>query len=173
MQEDTEIITIRVPKSLKSKLEEKSKKQEQALNFTINKILAKELQWDEYTSDMRWLAFDPAVVREIFSHLNEEQIRQIAKQVKGTIISSIKFIYEYPTIENTIDFIESWCKASNLSYRLTKNDHYKLIVNHDMGKNWSLFAILLTGEFCSDLGFTCTNTMVESKSYSFETKTKA
>lgn len=168
MQEDTEIITIRVPKSVKNKLEEKSKKQQQALNLTINKILANELEWDDYVSEMRWLQFDPTVIKEIFSHLNEDQIGEIAKHSKHTIISAIKFIYEQPTIENIIDFIESWHKASNISYRLTKNDRYKFTVTHDMGRNWSLFAVLLTGEFFSELGFMYTTISVESKSYSFE-----
>ena len=169
MPDQTEIITIRVPKFLKNSLEERSKKHGVPLNLTINKILTKDVEWDEHITEMRWVYFDPATIREIFSHLNESQIKDIAKQTKHVVISAIKFIYEHPTLENTVDFIESWFKGSNTSFRHIKNKNsHKFIVNHDMGKNWSIFAIMTTNEFLSELGFIQTNTSVENKSYKFE-----
>jgi hypothetical protein len=169
MAEETDIITIRVPKSLKNKLEERSKKNGNPLNLTLNKILEKETKWDEYLSEMGWLQFDPSTVRIIFSLLNESQIKEIAKKNKHDIISSIKFIYENPSYENTVDFIESWYKAANMPFRHIKNENsHKFIVNHDLGKNWSIFAIAVTNEFLSELGFIQTNTSIESKAYTFE-----
>lgn len=173
MQEDTEIITIRVPKSLKGKLEDRSKKQDHTLNLTINKILVKEVEWDEYLTEMRWLQFDPNSIRVIFSHLNEEQIKEIAKQIKDDVVSAIKFIYENPTLENTIDFIKSWLKSANMSFRYTSDDNiHKFVVNHELGKNWSLFAISVTDEFLTELGFKQTTTVVESKTYRFDVSIK-
>jgi hypothetical protein len=122
---------------------------------------------------MRWLQFDPNTIKEIFSHLNEEQIREIAKRIKYDVISAIKFIYEHPTLENTIDFIESWLKSANMSFRHTNNENsHKFVVTHDLGKNWSLFAISVTGEFLSELGFNQTKTIIENKTYSFEISSK-
>ena len=168
MVEETEVITIRVPIALKMKLEEKAKKEQQTLNSTINKLLFKEFNWDEYTSDLGWMQFDPSVIREIFSHLNEEQITKIAEQSKKVIISNIRFIYEYPTLDNSIEFITSWLKSSKMSYRLVKNGHYKLTVSHDLGKNWSIFANLLTKKWFEELGFRFGTHMEEVKNYSLE-----
>jgi hypothetical protein len=169
MTEETDIITIRVPKSLKNKLEERSEKNGIPLNLTINKILVKDVEWDDHITEMRWVFFDPATVREIFSNLNESQIKDIARHTKQVVISAIKFIYEHPTLENTVDFIESWFKGSNMTFRHVKSENsHKFIVNHDMGKNWSMFAIATTNEFLSELGFMQTNTSIESKSYRFE-----
>jgi hypothetical protein len=173
MQEDTDIITIRVPKSLKDKLEDRSKKQDHTLNLTINKILAKEVEWDDYLAEMRWLQFDPNTIRVIFSHLNEEQIKEIAKQIKHDVISAVKFIYEHPTLENTIDFIKSWLKSANMSFRHTSDENiHKFVVNHELGKNWSLFAISVTDEFLTELGFKQTTTAIESKTYRFDVSIK-
>jgi len=173
MQEDTEIITIRVPKSLKDKLEDKSKKQERTLSLTINKILEKEVEWDEYLTEMRWLQFDPNTIRLIFSYLNEEQVKEIAIQIKHDVISSIKFIYENPTLENSIDFIKSWLKSANMSFRHTNNENtHTFVVNHDLGKKWSLFAISVTNEFLTELGFKQTNTTIENKTYRFNVSSK-
>ena len=168
MVEETEVITIRVPKSLKLRLEEKSKKEDHALNLTINKILSKEVKWEGYTSELRWMAFDPSVVREIFSNLTVDQIRKISKQTRDVIISNITFIYEHPTLDNTMDFIVSWMNASNMSHRLVKNDHYKLVVTHDLGKNWSIFANSLIKEWFEELGFRIEKQTEEVKGYSFE-----
>lgn len=173
MQEDTDIITIRVPKSLKNKLEERSKKQDHALNLTINKILAKEIEWDEYLAEMRWLQFDPNTIRVIFSHLNEDQIRDTSKQIRHDVVSAIKFIYEHPTLENTVDFIKSWLKSANMSFRYTSDENiHKFVVTHELGKNWSLFATLVTDEFLSELDFKQTNTTIENKTYRFDVSIK-
>lgn len=173
MAEETEIITIRVPKSLKKNLEEKSKREGHALNLTINKILVKEVDWDGYLSEMRWMQFDPNTIKEIFSHLNEDQIREIAKRIRYDVISAIKFIYENPTLENTVEFIESWLKSANISFRHTSDENsHKFIVTHDIGKNWSLFAISVTDEFLSELNFRQTNTVIENKTYRFEVSSK-
>ncbi len=137
------------------------------MNLTINKILSKEVKWDDFISEMRWLSFDPSFVKEMVSYLTEDQCIQIAKKTKDGVIANIRFIYGHSTIENTVDFIETWCKSANMSYRLTKNDQYKFIITHDIGKNWSILASEVTKEFIKELGFFFTNSIVEPKNYSF------
>ena len=169
MSGDTDTITIRVPCSLKDQLEEMSDKQEITLNLLINKILSKNVKWDSHLARMGWLHVQPSSTREIFSRLDEKKISEIAETVKNDVINGIKFIYGEATLQNTIDFIETWLESTNSSFRYIESDAYhKFIVNHEMGRNWSDFAIKVTKEFTKQLGFEMINPITETTHYSYE-----
>ena len=68
MSDSTDVITIRVPKSLKEQLEKTSKKNQLNLNTLINQILTKKMHWDEQLTKLGWLPFDPFTVRAILDY---------------------------------------------------------------------------------------------------------
>ena len=168
MSEPTDTVTIRVPKSLKNKLEEMSKKNQVNLNLLINQILTKNVQWDEHITKMGWLQFNPSTVREIFNYLTEEEITELAKTIKGDIINGIKFIYGDSSLQHTVEFMDSWLSATNTPFRHTEDsESHKFMVNHVIGKNWSTFATKVSEEFVTNLGFKITDIHANTDSYSF------
>ena len=168
MSESTEIITIRVPKSLKQKLEELSDKNHINLNLLLNQILTKNVHWDEHVTKMGWLQFDPNTVREIFKYLKENEINNLAKTIKKDIINGIKFIYGDASFEHTLEFINSWLTITNIPFRYTKDsESHKFFVTHELGENWSKFANKVTEEIVQDLGFTITDLQSDADSYSY------
>lgn len=169
MSGDTDTITIRVPCSLKDQLEEMSEKQEITLNLLINRILSKNVKWDSHLAKMGWLHVQPSSTKEIFSRLDEKKISEIAESIKNDVINGIKFIYGEATLQNTVDFIETWLESTNSTFRYIENENsHKFIVNHEMGKNWSDFAIKVTKEFTKQLGFEVINSSSETNVYSYE-----
>jgi len=168
MSEPTDTITIRVPKSLKNKLEEMSKKSQVTLNLLINQVLSKNIQWDEHITKMGWLQLNPSTVREIFKYLSEEEIIKLAKSVKGDVINGIKFIYGDTSLPHTVEFMDSWLSATNTPFRHTEDsESHKFMVNHIIGKNWSIFAIKISEEFVTELGYSITDLHADTDSYSF------
>ncbi len=168
LQEKTTTITIRVPNSLKKKLEVLSDKNNINLNLFINRILSKNIHWDEHVTKMGWLQFDPLVIMEIFRHLEEGEITTIAKSVKKEITKSIKFIYGDTSLEHTIEFIDAWLTFTNIPFRhAEENESHEFLVTHNLGKNWSLFAIRVVEEFIKEIGFKTHNTHYDKSSYSF------
>ena len=169
MAENTDTISIRVPSSLKAQLEKLSEKQQLNMNLLINQILTKNVEWDEHISKMGWLQFEPSTVKEIFERLDEQKISEISKSIKNDIINSIKFIYGGTSLENTIDFMEMWLRSTNSSFRHTEDEKsHKFIIKHNIGKNWSTFAVKVTEEFVLGLGYLVANTSAEKDVYSFE-----
>ncbi len=168
MSDPTDTITIRVPKSLKSRLEEISKKNQVNLNLLINQMLTKNVHWDEHITKMGWLQFDPSTVRAIFNFLTEEEITQLAKSIKRDIINGIKFIYGDTSLQHTVEFMDSWLSSTNIPFRHTEDsESHKFMVNHTLGKNWSTFAIKVSEEFVTEIGYTITNLHANTDSYSF------
>ena len=168
MSEPTDTVTIRVPKSLKSKLEEMSKKNQINLNLLINQILTKNVEWDEHITKMGWLQFNPSTVQKIFNYLDEHEINELAKSIKHDIINGIKFIYGDTSKEHTLEFMDSWLNATNTPFRHTEDsESHKFMVNHIIGKKWSIFAIRVSEEFVKELGYSITNLHANTDSYSF------
>ncbi|MBS3926895.1 MAG: hypothetical protein KGZ34_09440 [Nitrosarchaeum sp.] len=168
MSELTDTITIRVPKTLKKKLEELSKKNQINVNLLINQILVKNMQWDDHILKMGWLQFNPSTVREIFNHLDVKEINNIAKSIKLETINGIKFIYGDTSIVHTIEFIDAWLRATNMSFRhIEDSESHKFIVNHILGKKWSIFATKVSEEFITELGYKISDVYTDNDSYSF------
>ena len=168
MSEPTDTITIRVPKPLKDRLEGMSKKNQVNLNLLINQILIKNVQWDEHTTKMGWLQFDPSTVREIFKYLNDEELTKLAKSIKGDIINGIKFIYGDSSFQHTVEFVDTWLSTTNIPFRHTEDsESHKFMVNHVLGKNWSTFAIKVSEEFIKGLGYTIADLHSDKDSYTF------
>ncbi len=168
MPEATDTITIRVPISLKEKLEDTSKQNQLTLNLFINQILTQKFHWDEHVSKMGWLQFDPCVVRDIFDFLDDEEISKLAKSTKPETIRVIKFIYGDASLSNIIDFIKSWLNNAHISYRYTEDPNsHKFLVNHTLGVNWSKFCIKVSEEFLQELGYPIHDLNAEKNSYGF------
>ena len=117
---------------------------------------------------MGWLQFDPSLVREMFKQFNESQIKEIAQSIKGDVINGIKFIYGDATLQHTVDFIDSWLTVTNMTFRHSENDNsHKFLVNHQLGKNWSTFAVTTSKLFLKDLGLKIGDIHIDKDSYSF------
>ena len=168
MSESTDTITIRVPRSLKEDLEGICKKNQVNLNLLVNQILTKNVQWDKHITSMGWLQFNPSTVKGIFTFLNDKQISELAESIKQDIINGIRFIYGDTTLDHTIEFIEAWLNSTNIPFRYSMDlGSHKFLVNHNLGENWSIFAVTVTKVFVSELGFTITEAFTSPDSYSF------
>lgn len=168
MSETTDTITIRVPKSLKEKLEVLSRKNQINLNLLINQILIKNVQWDEHLTKLGWLQFDPSAVKEIFKHLDMKEINEISTSIKNDVVNAIKFIYGDSNLKNAVDFIEMWLRSTNTPFRHTEDEKsHQFLIRHNIGKNWSVFASKVIEEFIQEIGFKTENVSAEDDSYAF------
>lgn len=168
MSEPTDTVTIRVPKSLKNNLEKMSEKNQVNLNLLINQILTKNTQWDEHLAKMGWLQFDPSTVQKIFTYLDEKQISELAESIKRDIVNGIKFIYGDSSLQHTIEFMQTWLNSTNIPFRYSEDSKsHKFFVTHILGKNWSTFAIKVSEEFISELGYKITDMHANTDSYSY------
>lgn len=164
----TTTMTIRVPKSLKDKLEDTSRKKQVNLNLLVNQILTKNMHWDEHVNKMGWLQFNPATVRELFNYLDEKQISDLAKSIKLDIINGVKFIYGDTSLPHLVEFMISWLNSTNIPFRHVEDSkHHKFLINHTLGINWSTFAILVSKEFVMDLGYDIIDLNSGPDSYSY------
>ena len=168
MSDPTEIITIRVPKSLKEQLEKTSKKNQLNLNTLINQILTKKMHWDEQLTKLGWLPFDPFTVKEFLNYLTEAELIEISKLTQNKVLKGIKFIYGDTTLQNVADFIDTWLSDANMIFRHTEDsESHRFLVHHELGKNWSIFTNKVVAGFIKELGYQLSDLSEKDDSYSF------
>lgn len=154
MSEQTDTITIRVPKSLKDQLEKTSKKNQLTLNNLINQILNQRMHWDEQLNKMGWLQFEPSTVKLLMTKISEKEMDEIVESSKKGVVKAIEFVYGNTSVEHVVSFIDSWLTATNLPFRHTEDtESHKFLVTHDLGKNWSIFANKAVIAFTEELGY--------------------
>ena len=153
MSEQTDTITIRVPKSLKEQLEKTSKKNQSTLNNLVNQILIQRMHWDEQLNKMGWLQFEPSTVKLLIQKISEKDMDEIILSSKKGVMKAIEFIYGDTKVEHVVSFIDSWLTATNLPFRHTEDkESHKFLVTHNLGLNWSIFANKTVIAFTEELG---------------------
>ena len=153
MSEQTDTITIRVPKSLKEQLEKTSKKNQITLNNLINQILFQRMHWDEQLNKMGWLQFEPSTVKQLIKFLSEVEMDEIVSKSKKGVARAIEFLYGDTTVDHVAEFIDSWLTVTNMPFKHTEDiDSHKFLVTHELGRNWSVFANKAVIGFTTELG---------------------
>lgn len=167
MSDSSDTITIRVPKSLKEQLENTSKKNQVTLNNLINQILYRRMNWDSQLNKMGWMQFEPSTVKQIMTHLTEENMEEIAaSSIKG-VSKAIEFLYGDTTVDHVAEFVDSWLTATNMPFRHTEDiECHRFLVTHELGKNWSVFANKVVVGLAEELGHTVIKFENKEESYS-------
>jgi|GEM_PF-4932495 len=153
MSEQTDTVTIRVPKTLKEQLERTSKKNHVTLNNLINQILFQRMHWDDQLNQMGWLQFEPSTVKHLIKFLAEDEMDEIVDNSKKGVAKTIEFLYGDTSVDHVAEFIDSWLTVTNMPFKHTEDEKsHKFLVTHDLGKNWSIFANKAVIGFTTELG---------------------
>ena len=78
---------------------------------------------------------------DLIGRLPEKEISSIAEYIAKTETKDFVLLLrnEY-NIESALDVIETWIKISGYPYRHEVNHNlHSYVIQHDMGKNWSLY----------------------------------
>ena len=166
------VITSRVREDVKMKLEAESKSKNVTLNSLIGQILSKHVDWDRFTEDVGFAFMSKVDLKAFLDLIPQKQIEKIAQtQGKDAMKSTIGFIQGEFNFENFIIILDLWLGATNVRFRhITTTDGEKFIVQHDMGKNWSLYLATLVETISWDLNYGVSKKIISGQNVSFEIK---
>jgi len=166
------IITSRVKEDVKRKLEDECKSKNVTLNTLIGQILSKHVDWDQFVDDVGFSFMSKVDLKTFLDSIPEKQIEKIAQtQGKDTLKNTIDFVQGEFNFENFIKTLDLWIGASNVPFRhITTADGEKFIIQHDMGKNWSLYLTTLVEAISSDLNYGISKNIVNGRNVSFKIK---
>jgi len=166
----TDNVSIRIDSDLSSKLHEKCVEQKISLNTLINHLLEKQVNWNELTSEMGWVSMFRSTFRELMDSNSKEKIQKIAETTSTTDLkNSLNYFYGYVNLETILDLFKKRCQNMNVQFRLiTINNTIKIIIQHDLGKNWPFFIISQMNSILNEIEYRIINDDYNNQGFSFE-----
>lgn len=166
----TESLTLRLDKGLLDKLRKESEQKMVSINSLANQIISSYIKW--YSPAQRaGITFVPkSVLIPIIDSLAEYQIANIAEEFRknGYEETLLMMSNEY-SLSVILDLFDSWLSVSNMQFnRDASENSVKYIINHGMGKKWSLFLEKVFWYLVKDLGITKAGFDVRDSSVTFK-----
>ena len=166
----TDNVSIRIDSDLSNKLHEKCLEQKISLNTLINHLLEKQVNWNELTAEMGWISMFRSTFRELSDSISKDTIKKIAQTTgMSDFKNSLNYLYGYIDLDSILDLFKKRCLSMNVQYRAMEiNGKNKIIIQHDLGKNWPFFIVGQMNSILNEIGHRIINDEYNKQGFSFE-----
>ena len=165
----TSVVSIRVPERVKETLENESDLNNITLNANVAKILQKHVDWHMYMPDTNFVYASKEFIKNILDNVKDETVKKIALDIcLDQFKDSIEFMQGELTKETLLKTLDNYLSSSNLPFRkIIIDNKQRYIINHSMGKKWSLYFDLVFSALCDEVGFKTIGKKSDSQTVSF------
>jgi len=166
----TDNVSIRIDSELSNKLHEKCTEQKISLNTLINHLLEKQVNWHELTTEMGWIPMFRSTFRELSDSISKDKIVKIAETTGlSDLKNSLNYLYGYIELDSILDLFKKRWHSMNVQYReIEVNGKNKIIIQHDLGKNWPYFIVGQMNAILNEIGYRIMNDEHNKQGFSFE-----
>ncbi len=137
----SEVASFRLERKNLDELRNDVKAKSISLNSYVNQIFTDHVNWHSNASKAGMVCFPKSFLVNLMSKLSEKEIIVIAENMAENEMKEILLMLrKKPEPIRFIDLIKCWMKASNFPFRHENNDDlHEFIIQHDMGKNCSVY----------------------------------
>ena len=164
------IISIRMDSNLSDKLHEKSQDQKVSLNTLINNMLEKQVHWYDLIDEVGWVSIFRQTFKELMDSVSKEKATKIGLTTgKVDLQNSINYFYGKVELETILDLLKKRFQSMKVQYRrISEKDREKIIIQHDLGKNWPYLIVAELNELLNEIGCRIINDQYNKRGFSFE-----
>ncbi len=140
-QHQSESITFRLDSSILNKLHHETKQKDISVNTLVSHIIRRHIDWHSNAAKAGFVTVRRGLLSNLINRLPEKEISSIAEYIaKNETKDFVLLLRNEYNIESALDVIETWIKISGYPYRHEVNyTRHSYVIQHDMGKNWSLY----------------------------------
>lgn len=137
----SESVTLRLDKDTLDKLRKEAKEKQVSLNVLVGQIALQHLDWHAYASKAGFIAVTRRTVQKMLEKITEKDIVEIAEYVaKNESKEFITMLRNDYSVTSALQVLDTWLKIVGYSYRHeVRGSEHSYIIQHDMGKKWSLY----------------------------------
>jgi hypothetical protein len=152
----TESLTLRIDKEMLDDLRKESEQKTVSINTLTNQIIKSYIKWYSPAQRAGIMFVPKCLLIPIIDNFAEYQMERLAEQFRKsgyeeTLLMMSKE-YSLPVI---LDLFDSWLNVSNLQFdRESSEGSLTYIINHGVGRKWSLFLEKVFWYIVEDLGIT-------------------
>ena len=140
-QHQSESITFRLDTTILNKLRREAEQKDITVNTLVGHIIRSHIDWHSNASKAGFVTVRRGLLNNLINRVPEKEISSIAEYIAKTETKDFILLLrnEY-NIESALDVVETWIKISGYPYRHEVNyTRHSYMIQHDMGKNWSLY----------------------------------
>ncbi|HEU4444436.1 MAG TPA: hypothetical protein VFR94_07180 [Nitrososphaeraceae archaeon] len=140
-QHQSESITFRLDNTILNKLHHEAEQKDISVNTLVSHIIRSHIDWHSNAAKAGFVTVRRGLLSNLINRLSEKEISSIAEYIAKTETKDFILLLrnEY-NIESALDVVETWIKISGYPYRHDVNHtQHAYVIQHDMGKNWSLY----------------------------------
>jgi hypothetical protein len=140
-QHQSESITFRFDSNIVNKLHHEAEQKDISVNTLVSHIIRSHIDWHSNAAKAGFVTVRKGLLSNLINRLTEKEISSVAEYIAKTETKDFVLLLrnEY-NIESALDVVETWIKISAYPYRHDVNhSQHAYVIQHDMGKNWSLY----------------------------------
>lgn len=166
----TDNVSIRIDSKLSAKLHEKCEEQKISLNTLINHILEKQVNWNDLANEMGWITVFRSTFRDLLDSASKDAVQKIASSTgSNDLKNSLNYFYGHITLDTILDLFKKRFQSMNVQFRtITTDGKSKIIIQHDLGKNWPHLIVTQMNSVLNDVGYRIINDEYNKSGFSFE-----
>lgn len=153
-KKQTESVSLRLDKSTWNKLKIIAKKQEMSPNALVSQILDSYLEWELTAAAAGWVAMPKPFLIELFKVIESDTIEKTITTLSSRMAKDIS-LYMKGThdLNSWLSLIRARCARSEFDLTEYEDDKkHDLIMQHNMGENWSIYFKTYFENIFHDLG---------------------
>jgi HicB family len=140
-QHQSESITFRLNSTILKKLHHEAERKDISVNTLVSHIIRNHIDWHSNAAKAGFVTVRRGLLISLINRLSEKEISSIAEHIaKNDTKDFVLLLRNEYNIESALDVVETWINVSGYPYRHDVNDtQHTYVIQHDMGKNWSLY----------------------------------
>lgn len=148
-----ESITLRLGGDTLEALRNEASQKQTSVNNLVSQVLTQYVRWYSNANIAGFISVRKTMVERLLDNHTEEQVAQIAAQVSKSAKDSVLLLRSHYSIANALDVLETWIAISGFTYKhAVDGSRHTFVIQHEMGKKWSLFLAELCRNMCHELG---------------------
>lgn len=135
-----ESITFRINSNYLSELRRLADEDKISLNTLVNQILKSYVDWESVAVKAGFAVFQREVVKELFNAVDQNTLQQIAMRTADKSKDTLLLMKGATNLDAALSLLNNRSKKAGFSYReFDEPDGQRIVVQHDMGINYSTF----------------------------------
>ena len=153
-QHQSESITFRLDSTILNKLHREAEQKDISVNTLVSHIIRRHIDWHSNSAKAGFVTVRRGLLSNLINRLSEKEISSMAEYIaKNETKDFVLLLRNEYNIESALDVIETWIKISGHPYRHEVNyTRHSYVIQHDMGRNWSLYIAELYGFVFEEFG---------------------
>lgn len=148
-----ESITFRINYEVLEKMSTEAERQGISINNLVNQVLTSYSEWDISAVSAGWAVIPKEDLKAMVEGLSDEMLTEIAKKSAERTKGMRLFMTNNDDLEGFLFILRHRCKKSNFHYRESRSEReIKIIIQHEIGRNWSFYSKMLYDQIINDVG---------------------